>query len=1174
MFVYRSNSLEQLVDCLSEVVREPLPHPLEREVILIQSPGMERYLSRELARRCGIWAGAEFPFPRIFIRDALDRALKASEAARLYERELLSWVLFDELRRLPADAEFESLVSHLLDDVDSSRRLLLAERFAYLFDQYLTYRPELITSWENAAPPSEMQGMLWRRIKHRLPAEHFAHRCKRFISESTSDALRSALPTRISLFGGPGLPPLYLQILAKMAEVVPVHIFSLTVSRQYFFDLARGKKLDDETDLVHPLLASMGQVGGDFQYLLESLGGYQEGRASFVQQREFDAARPSPTPRYPAGPEKRKSKAEDHQLSLFAELPNSAPNTSLPDPLAAAPPPLSNLKCLQDSLLDGTLSVASAPVERDESITIDVCHSRLREIETLHDRLLAWFAEESTLRPEDVVVFAPDIELYSPLIDAVFSARAGERPRIPHRIVDRSFRHEDPAARALLLGLRLLHGRFKVGDVLDLLQLDPVRSKYEVSSADLERLSGWFDRAQIRCNVDAEHRVLFGLPQSDENTWRFGLRRLLLGYVLADDSAQMHRGIVPFDDVSLSDGPLLGRLCALCDELFSLRDDLIAAGPEGLELSGWSRLLVRLAETLIGESSEGRWDLGALRQSLYELEQRQDFLQRELGAEATDLLLGHAGIVHVVEEHLSGVRFSSDFLSGGVTFCALLPLRNVPFRRVCVLGLNQGEFPRSDKIDPLNLMSEHPHPGDRSLRADDRYLFLELLLSARQRLSLSYVGRSIQDNAPIPPSVLLTELTSTMERLGPDRTLPIREHPLQPFHPSYFSAEPSETGPGRSFEQTYFAGARALSRDKLTPAPFLGAALSPSEPPREVLLSDLIRFFKDPARLFLLHVGVAPEPDGVTLNEREPVELGPLEKYQVGEALLRQFEVHGQVDPAIELRRGTWPVGCSGAVLFEEVAGISREINERGRQLTTGQKGQVRYIEQKLTRRVSDELLDVFEHAPLFSPALDHYQASDETPCVLSGAVTGLYGAIRLTQGFGRKNERRMISLFLEHLALCVQLPDFGASILLSRGEGDEQVASFGFGPIEPGRALALLEDFACLSYLGHHFPLPFFPGPSLLFARKVEQEREREGIGPFYQGLLRAEQRLIDERSASLTQLYRELDPLAATDPTQLEPQDKAFCRLSMYVDRALSGALLEGDPSQLRRLHQRVGQ
>lgn len=1138
MFVHRSNRLEELVDGLHRVLSEPILGVMTPEVILIQSAGMERYLSRELARRSGITANVDFPFPRSFLRRVLDRALGEDERAAAFERENMTWSLFEKLGAVLKDDDpsFRAARAYLQGDADHSRRLLLAERLAYLFDQYVTYRPRMVLAWDEGEDADDFQAKLWRMLVEESGPVHFAARCHRFMNELSEEEVRAALPARVSLMGGPGLPPLFLQMLARIGALVQTHVFSFSVCQEYFADAhPLTDPLPEMGEGLHPLLVSLGKVGADYQHLLEMIGSYEEGSARFL----------------------------------------------LPEPRTL-------LTALQRCLVEGTREIPGVDTLRrahasgalkDDSITVDSCHSPLREVEILHDRLLRWFADDPTLRPEDVVVLAPNIEAYSPLISAVFSARAGEKPHIPFRIADRSEKHTNAAARAFLLSLSVLRGRLKASEVLDLLQLEPVRARYRIDSAELERIASWVRDGGVRWGVDGKHRVELGLPEDDTNTWRFGLRRLLLGYALPDDGKQLWDGSVPLDQVSVGDIDLVGRLSDFCENLFSLRQRLRAAGEAGLGMDEWQLFLAELVDVVLAEEGRGVWDTGAVRSAIFSVTERAHARPTlaETEERRPDLRLGLRGMTHLLSSELDASRPSTDFLAGGVTFCALLPLRTIPFRRVCVLGMSQGEFPRADSYHQLDKMAHSPKRGDRSLRADDRYLFLEVLLAARERLSLSYVGRSVQDNTEKPPSVVLSELSLVIERLlGRDSATPpratgskglsVRQHPLQPFHPTYFRGGDSELA---SFDERAFAGAQALVREPDDVAPFFGervAALLDEEV--EFNIEQLVRFWKDPTKAYLDARGVRIDDNPSEVEDREPVVETGLSRYIAGDRILRQKLRGEPVRSDVELCRGELPVGQGGRVLLDDVTEVSEEIFEAS--------SAFRRTNESATLSI-DLQFEPLEDASLQSLSGIELQAGSRPPRLfLTGSLDQIYGNVRLETSYGRLNASRKVALWIRHLALCASAdaPDAPQSVMVVRGSprDSEGIELFSLAPVNEEQARALLQRLAQLAYLGRWVPLPFFPSTSEAYFAALSNPKKKlseDEVIPF--AFAQARKELFPEKSgyridAAIAEVYRGGDPLGDRDASgraTVHPADLGelpFARLAESVFHPMARAITTG--------------
>lgn len=245
---------------------------------------------------------------------------------------------------------------------------------------------------------------------------------------------------------------------------------------------------------------------------------------------------------------------------------------------------------------------------------------------------------------------------------------------------------------------------------------------------------------------------------------------------------------------------LLGRLCAFVELLAGLAERLQRARP----LADWALDLQGLVDALFDERESG--------DTLLLLSQAC----AALGRQATDAGITRPVELALVRQQLGAALESgsgaSGFLTGAVTFCTMVPMRSLPFRLVCLLGLDDGALPRRTPAAGFDLIAKRPRRGDRARRLDDRYLFLETLLSARDGLYLSYVGRDPRDNAELPPSVLVSELleavdlTATQGEYKASARITV-EHPLQPFAPGNFA----RSGPRQGFASAWFRAARRLA---------------------------------------------------------------------------------------------------------------------------------------------------------------------------------------------------------------------------------------------------------------------------------------------------------------------------------------------------------------------------
>jgi len=1084
LVVHHGNRVERLVEALADVVREPAGSVTDPEWIAVQSQGMETWLAMELSRRLGIWANPSFPFPRTLIERLFQRVLGPARPPRTpFSTESMTWAIAAALPARLAEPAFAPLRDYMADDPRGLKRFQLAARIAHTFDQYAVYRPELMLQW-GREPEEHWQAQLVHELVTRFDETHVAAVARDFHRALEADGFDpGVLPGRICLFGIAALPPLYLDLLAALPGTTDVHLFVLSPSPAAWasvHDQRAAIRAAGEGDPValtrdlgldrgHPLLETLGRLGRESQMVLESRTGYRDASAGLYR-----------------------------------------------DPAEAGQPSRA-LTRLQSDIFAGRRPGAGEPTAVDDgSIAIHACHGPMREVEVLHDQLLARFEADPTLQPDDVVVMTPDIETYAPYVEAVFGSReGGTTPRIPFSISDRSLRQETPVVDALLAILALVRSRVTATEVLDLLAMDPVRERFELGIEDLDEAAGWVRDAGIRWGIDGEHRRRWGRPGFEQNTWRFGLDRLLLGHAMPGDA--MFGGSLPLDVVEGQEAAILGRFVDFCETLFGA----LASLQTPRSLGAWAATLTGIAGRMLSTQPELDHQHQRVREALHALEEC-----------AADAGFDEEVELEVVAGQL-GARFDEarsarGFLSGGVTFCNLLPMRSIPFRVIGLLGMGYAEFPRAGHALGFDLTVHQPRLGDRSSRSDDRHLFLEALLAAREHLLITHVGRGIQDNAEIPPSVVVSELLDAIEEAaagggaggepGTAARQLVTAHPLQPFSPRYFEGDP------RLFSHSagYCAGARALRGERSgTAPPFLGGDLPPlEEGPLEIQLEELVAFYRMPAAHLMRHrIGVKAATEAPIPEDREPLELGALDAYQVRGALLERTLARVDDDEAFQRTRaeGLLPLGTPGRSQFDQ---LRDEVEPFAAEVAALRAGA--------------------PHPPI---ALDLRCAGAR----ITGHLGDIWTAGRLEYTAARVRAKHRLTLWIRHLALNAAAPA-GAprrSVLLGRGQG-RGVERFELAPVED--ATTRLAELAAIYRAGLCRPLPFFPQTSLAYARTM---RELAGMpdaevvaldaarGEWYSGWNRAG----EGEDPSVARLFGGADPLEGDE------EDLGFHALALRV-------------------------
>ncbi|EAB6513790.1 exodeoxyribonuclease V subunit gamma [Shigella flexneri] len=927
--VYHSNRLDVLEALMEFIVeRERLDDPFEPEMILVQSTGMAQWLQMTLSQKFGIAANIDFPLPASFIWDMFVRVLPEIPKESAFNKQSMSWKLMTLLPQLLEREDFTLLRHYLTDDSDKRKLFQLSSKAADLFDQYLVYRPDWLAQWETGhlveglGEAQAWQAPLWKALveyTHELgqPRWHRANLYQRFIETlESATTCPPGLPSRVFICGISALPPVYLQALQALGKHIEIHLLFTNPCRYYWGDIKDPAYLaklltrqrrhsfedrelplfrdsenagqlfnsDGEQDVGNPLLASWGKLGRDYIYLLSDLESSQE-------------------------------------LDAFVDVtPDNLLHNIQSDILE-----LENRAVAGVNIEEFSRSDNKRPLDPlDSSITFHVCHSPQREVEVLHDRLLAMLEEAPTLTPRDIIVMVADIDSYSPFIQAVFGSAPADR-YLPYAISDRRARQSHPVLEAFISLLSLPDSRFVSEDVLALLDVPVLAARFDITEEGLRYLRQWVNESGIRWGIDDDNVRELELPATGQHTWRFGLTRMLLGYAM--ESAQGEwQSVLPYDESSGLIAELVGHLASLLMQLNIWRRGLAQERP----LEEWLPVCRDMLNAFFLPDAETEAAMTLIEQ------QWQAIIAEGLGAQYGDAV-PLSLLRDELAQRLDQERISQRFLAGPVNICTLMPMRSIPFKVVCLLGMNDGVYPR--QLAPLgfDLMSQKPKRGDRSRRDDDRYLFLEALISAQQKLYISYIGRSIQDNSERFPSVLVQEL---IDYIGQSHYLPGDEalncdesearvkahltclHTRMPFDPQNY-----QPGERQSYAREWLPAASQAGKahsEFVQPLPFTL--------PETVPLETLQRFWAHPVRAFFqMRLQVNFRTEDSEIPDTEPFILEGLSRYQINQQLLNALVEQDDAERLFRRFRaaGDLPYGAFGEIFWETQCQEMQQLADR-----------------------------------------------------------------------------------------------------------------------------------------------------------------------------------------------------------------------------------------------------
>jgi exodeoxyribonuclease V gamma subunit len=1065
LHIHRAARADALADGLAELLSAPAADPFSAEVVAVPTRGMERWLTQRMSavlgarsgRADGVCANVLFPFPHRLVTDAVAAASGIDPDADPWLPERAVWPLLDVVGEAIREPWLASLARYLgaaddpPDPVRQARRLTTVRHLAALLHRYSLHRPAMLTAWARGEDNDalgrplpagcEWQAELWRRLRARIGLPDLAERSDRACARIAEDPALLDLPPRLSLFGLTRLPAGHLEILRALSVGRDVHMFLLHPSPALWVKVTGRTRTDlrrtaDSTVGLadNRLLASWGRDAREMQVVL---------MASDTPHSDNDHPSP-PAPQTLLGRIQQDVRG-DHP-------PPGAPLPGAPD-----------------------LRPVLAP--EDRSIEIHSCHGRARQVEIIRDAILHVLADDPTLEPRDVIVMCPDIETFAPLIQATFGA-GDAGPETPGsdedqiglrvRLADRSLRQTNPVLGVVSQLLELAEQRVTASQMLDLIDRAPVRRRFRLDDEDITRLQDWISQAGIRWGLDGPHRAPYKLDAVDSGTWKVGLERLLLGVTMTEDGQRLFAGVLPLDDVDSRSIDLAGRFA----ELLSRVGHAVRSLGRRQSLGDWAMAIAEAADAVTATTGRDRWQRAELERVLEEL-------VGEAG-EASSPELAPAEVRALLAQRLEGRPTRANFRTGHLTVCTLMPMRSVPHRVVCLLGLDDGAFPRKGPRDGDDLMLADPHLGERDPRSEDRQLLLDALLAATERLIVTYTGNDERTNAPRPAAVPVGELLDTIEATvrcadGPARAQVLIRHPLQPFDPRNFTAGAIAGDVPWSFDPVALDGARALTGPRSDPRPFLTGPLPP-RPAEVVELPDLVRFAEHPVRAFLRQrLGISLYGANDEIEDELSVELDGLQRWGVGQRLLeaRLYGVDQRTAILAEIARGTLPPGVLGKPVIDAVSPLVTAI--------------VGEADTVAPARAGSDPVDVRVALP--------------DGRLLSGTVSGVYGDVLLTTTFSRVSAKHRLATWVRLLALTATWPQRPfAAATVGRGSNRDDVRIAWIEPLAADaaqRAAVAREQLGILVDLydrGMREPLPLYCITSAAYADAVRRGQDPTG--------------------------------------------------------------------------------
>lgn len=995
--LFTGTDLHLLARTLLDEFREyPQHNLLAPELFVVQNYGMARWLSLFIAEKEDVAANLQFKFPaEVYwqVMRIMDSEIPKSLPS---DRIPMTWMIFELLKTsdIPAFSMLYQYVQHNGSTRDEMRCWNLAYRIADVFDQYLTYRPEMLRKWEDSEfvaddSTNKWQPILWQKLcEHwkKMGKNESRHRAdlEQELRKKINNISIDDLPPRITVFGVSEMPEAYIQMLVKLSKRTDVHFYIVDVS----------------SSRANPLIGSLGQVGMEFKSLLYKQAKQERGNIS-VEENEIKLREVSP-------------------LNFFENV--------------------------KHELITG--SGPASEVVLDDSVQIYSCHSPRREVEVLYDYLLQMLDEHKALEPSDIMVLCPNMDEYGPEIEAVFGVVEKGLPEIPYHMAESTAQPGNVNLTFRKL-LQILDSRFKVTEVLDLLDSWPIRQAFSFTDDDVNLLEKWIGDTNVHWGIDSIQKQSLGLPDTDSFTWQSGLNRMMAGYAMQPEEDTLFQQIYPYDEIQqTSHARLLGRFAWFLNQLFTCYYQIKTKK----SLSVWSDVFRNWLSVFIADEEAYFRELQNIQKIVHSLAENEQLTK--INAEVS-----FSVVRSYIENQLDQTSTGGGRPGPGITFSGIVSMRNIPAKVICMIGINDGVFPRSKTGVEFNLITKNPKAGDRLPGKEDRQIFLENVLAAQNRIYFSYTGQSNKKEAEFPPSVILREFIDYLsEKYKIDDSSLVQSHKLQSFSSSYFIKNRANSLFSYSEKSKNIAS--RLKRNTLAKPAFLLSDLpKPDDSFRKLSISEFVSFFRNPAKFLLQQrFGIYLYEDEVLDEDREMFALDNLTKYQIGQELLDRYLVDKQ--PLQKFRdvafaKSVLPEGWPGKTAFDIQAHKVREFGTE--------------IKQQLNQKKLDPVeVDV---------KIGEFQ--------ISGQLDQIYEQCQLFFRYGNMRAKDLIELWIKHLLFqMVKLEEHAGDSRLFTRHKKYGIAHFQFASMS--NHTEILRDLLKMYWSGLQRNIHFYPNSSFAFAEKV----------------------------------------------------------------------------------------
>ncbi len=751
---------ENLAEILLQQI-DKTKSPFSKELILIPNSGMQRYLELKIAKDKGICTHIDITYLGSFFNDFYSKILaKQGKSLIKHNKHTITYQILSLFNEILDKNEIDDYLTKILkNNQQPNQKYYLASTIATHLLKYLEQRPEIISCWEQQSLFTDNIHEFWQKdIYHKLELSKqsiffLKQKFNNFIKEK-KQSLTKVVPETIHIFGFHFIPKHQLDDLFQISEYINLKFYSINPCVEFWGDIIRKEeKLRQEItdydnknfdisilfEVANPLLASWGSSA---KFLIDSLNNHSTNNLDYI----FND----------------KNTESNNNLDFLKN----------------------NIINLENKSIDNCKTKKST---KDDSITFKKASSPRREVEILYDYILDILENNDDIKPSDIIVTMPNVAIYSPYVNSIFSANKV----LPFSISNQTAVDTDPDVNTFLALFDLINSNFSKTDFFNFCNQQTVREIFDFSLKELDSIKFYLDEAKVNWGYDENHKRKSLLcienkdTEIDTNIYKQGhLQKMLDGLYLAYCCGK------PLNHSQKIDEEIIGEtiankhfrtsqveILAKLTKLFEMLKFAANVKFEQKTLTDWFRVLKQLSANFNTNKSKKNI-LNDLINDWFEL------IKQTKQTDLYDFSIIYTDICEIMTTQ----EMRGPFLSGSISFCSAIPMRSIPSKVTCMLGMNN-DFPANLPKYEFDLLANSSKLSDKNLARESKYLFLESILATSDKFYLSYNGVDEKTGELISPSVLVLELEDYLQQIGINitKTTDLTEDYLQAFSKELFS---------------------------------------------------------------------------------------------------------------------------------------------------------------------------------------------------------------------------------------------------------------------------------------------------------------------------------------------------------------------------------------------------